>query len=124
MGADLGNIESNTARSGKQVEAHSAKLSAFLPRTWAAADSSQRSGPLYIDVSPANAAAWRWCVLPVALNPTNRFALIVMCEASSARIGSLARMLSSTLRCAGAVALARFRSVWGGDCSERHSWNR
>jgi hypothetical protein len=59
--------------------------------------------------------------LTITLNPANSFALIVMCEAISSRIVSLARMLSSALRCAGAVALAGFRSVWRSDGSERHS---
>jgi hypothetical protein len=44
-----GNIESNTARSSARPRMHSAKVSAFLPETWAAADSSQRSGPFYVD---------------------------------------------------------------------------
>jgi hypothetical protein len=68
----------------------------------------------------AGVVGWRWCELPVTLNPTNRFALIVMCEAISARIESFARMLSSALRCAGAVTLAGFRSGLGGDRSEGH----
>ena len=59
--------------------------------------------------------------LTITLNPTSSFALIVMCEAISSRIVSLARMLSSALRCAGAVAWAGFRSVWRSDGSERHS---
>jgi hypothetical protein len=59
--------------------------------------------------------------LTITLNPTSSFAQIVMCEAISSRIVSLARMLSSALRCAGAVALAGFRSVWRSDGSERHS---
>src|SRR4029077_8197356 len=59
--------------------------------------------------------------LTITLNPTNSFALIVICEAISTRIGSLARMLSGALRCAGAVALVGFRRVWGGDRSKCHS---
>ena len=53
--------------------------------------------------------------------PTSSFALIVMCEAISSRFVSLARMLGRALRCAGAVALAGFGSVWRSDGSERHS---
>ena len=57
--------------------------------------------------------------LPIAVNPTHSFALIVMYEAISSRFVSLARMLSSALRCAGAVALAGFKSVWRSDRGDR-----
>lgn len=53
--------------------------------------------------------------------PTNSFALIEMCEAISARIASLARMLSRTLRQASAIALAGFRNVRRSGCGDRHS---
>ena len=50
-GVDLGNIENNTARSGERAEAHSARVSAFLPETWAADDSSQSSGSFFTFVA-------------------------------------------------------------------------
>ena len=53
--------------------------------------------------------------------PTSGFALIVMCEAISARSASLARMLSRALRLASAIALPGFRSVRRSDRGDRHS---
>ena len=57
------------------------------------------------------------------IDPANSLALIVMREAILARIAPLARILSGTLRCAVAVALAGFKGVWGGDRSQRRSQN-
>ena len=53
--------------------------------------------------------------LPLTVNPTHRFALIIVCEAFARRSVSLARMSIGTLRCAGIVALAGFKSVWRSD---------
>ena len=64
----------------------------------------------------------KWSVrLPITFNSTHSFALIVMCEAISGRFVSLARMLSRALRCAGAVALAGFKSVRRSNRGDRHS---
>src|SRR4051812_27381310 len=61
--------------------------------------------------------------LPLTVNPTHR-ALIIVCEAFASRSVSLARMSIGTLRCAGIVALAGFKSVWRSDRRDRHCYNR
>jgi hypothetical protein len=59
-GVDLRNIEDNSARSGERAEAHSARLPAFLPETWAAVDSSERSGPFLESIPPIlRSAKWQ-----------------------------------------------------------------